>query len=123
MTIVAEAYRYVIGVDTHAATHTLAVLEAETGAVLDEATFPTTVAGLARAISWISRRTTIAQAAQVLVAMEGTGSYGAVFAGRLRGAGYQVTEVEQPTRSARRGKGKTDNIDAVLAARSVLGQD
>lgn len=124
MTIVAEAYRYVIGVDTHAATHTLAVLETRTGTVLDEATFPTTTAGLTRAISWIRRRTTTsAQVTAVLIAMEGTSSYGAVFAGRLSQTGYRVVEVDKPTRSARRGTGKTDNIDAVLAARSTLAQD
>ena len=59
MPIVANTYRYVVGVDTHAATHTYAVIDCATGAVLDEATFPTTPAGLGRAIGWIERRTLI----------------------------------------------------------------
>ena len=45
--IVSEQSQFVIGVDTHAASHTLAVLAAGTGAVLDNDTFPSTAAGLA----------------------------------------------------------------------------
>ena len=37
MSIVAEQYEFVIGVDTHAATHTLSVITAATGAVIDQA--------------------------------------------------------------------------------------
>ena len=55
--VVADAYRFVIGVDTHARFHCYAVVEAGTGRVLDEATFPTSRAGLARAADWIGRRT------------------------------------------------------------------
>jgi transposase len=123
MTIVADAYDYVIGVDTHAAKHTLAVLETRTGAVMAQGTFPTTAAGLVRAATWITRHTRGADIDKVLVAMEGTGSYGAGFTRQLSTRGYRVTEVEQPTRKDRRGRGKTDDIDAVLAARSVTGTD
>lgn len=35
MFIVAEQYEFVIGVDTHAATHTLSVITAATGAVIE----------------------------------------------------------------------------------------
>ena len=55
MPIVANTYRYVVGVDTHAATHTYAVIDCATGAVLDEATFPTTPAGLGRGLRRLSR--------------------------------------------------------------------
>ena len=71
MSIVAENYQYVIGVDTHAKTHTYAVIAATTGAVVDTATFPTTAAGMPRAITWIGRRTT----GEYLAAVEGTRSY------------------------------------------------
>lgn len=53
---VAETYRYVVGVVTHAATHSYAIVD-DRGALLDQATFPTTPAGLRRARDWISRRT------------------------------------------------------------------
>lgn len=70
MSTVADTYAYVIGVDTHARTHTYAVVGAATGAVIDTASFPTTVTGTARAIAWIERRSD----GQQLAAVEGTGS-------------------------------------------------
>lgn len=45
--IVSEQYQYVIGVDTHAATHTFAVLAAPSGAVIDHDTFPLRLRGWA----------------------------------------------------------------------------
>ncbi len=71
--VVADAYRFVIGVDTHARFHCYAVVEAGTGRVLDEATFPTSRAGLGRAADWIGRRT-VGEVEAVLVSCEGTGS-------------------------------------------------
>lgn len=114
---VADFYRYVVGVDTHAATHSYAIVAASSGALLDQATFPTTSAGLRRARDWIGRRTE-GDIDSVLVAAEGTGSYGAVLGDVLEDAGYRV--VEAPTPRRERGRGKTDALDAVLAARSIL---
>ena len=45
MTMLADQVDVVIGVDTHKHTNTAAVVRASTGAVLDEATVPTTSAG------------------------------------------------------------------------------
>lgn len=53
--IVSEQYEFVIGVDTHAATHTFAVVAGATGAALHRATFPTSTPGLARAFDWLNR--------------------------------------------------------------------
>lgn len=114
---VADFYRHVVGVDTHAATHSYAIVAAPTGALLDQATFPTTAAGLRRAREWIGRRTE-GDLDGVLVAAEGTGSYGAVLGDLLEETGYRV--VEAPTPRRERGRGKTDTLDAVLAARSTL---
>ena len=66
--IVSEQYQFVIGVDTHAATHTLAVLCAATGAVLHKETFPTSSPGLGRALGWVARRIGEARA---LIVVEG----------------------------------------------------
>ena len=57
MTIVANSYTHVIGIDTHARTHTLAVLEAPTGARLRTASFAANPVGMARAIAFIARTT------------------------------------------------------------------
>lgn len=113
---VADLYKYVVGVDTHAATHSYAIVTAS-GALLDQATFPTSSAGLRRARDWIGRRTE-GDLDAVLVAAEGTGSYGAILGDVLEEAGYRV--VEAPTPRRERGRGKTDALDAVLAARSSL---
>lgn len=113
---VAETYRYVVGVDTHAATHSYAIVD-DRGALLDQATFPTTPAGLRRARDWISRRTE-GDLDAVLVAAEGTGSYGAVLSDVLAEAGFRVVEAPTPRRD--RGRGKTDALDATLAARATL---
>jgi hypothetical protein len=48
MSIVADQYRFVVGVDTHAATHTYALVESPSGKELGTETFPTTTAGLSR---------------------------------------------------------------------------
>lgn len=73
MPIVADEYTHVIGVDTHARTHTYAIVETITGRLVTVAEFPTSSAGLARAITWMSRHAP----GRTLVAIEGTGSFGA----------------------------------------------
>jgi len=57
MSIVSGIYDIIIGVDTHAATHTLVAVKANTGAILDQATFPTSSAGINRSLGWVERRT------------------------------------------------------------------
>lgn len=116
--IVSEQYQFVIGVDTHAASHTLAVLAAGTGAVLDNDTFPSTAAGLARAVGWTARR--IGEGSALFV-VEGTGSYGATLTERLELAGYRVVEAARMPAGDRRGVGKSDALDAARIARAVLG--
>lgn len=121
MTIVANSYAYVIGVDTHARTHTLTTLTTATGEHGETASFPTTASGLARAVAWIARRTS--GLSDVLVVIEGIGSYGATFARACMDAGYRIVEPFPTPRTQRRGRGKTDELDAELIARSVLHED
>ena len=116
---VAEVYQYVVGVDTHAKVHQYAIVEAGTGRVLDEGGFPTSGAGLARAVAWIERRTG-GDLDGVLISCEGTGSYGARLAKALLEAGYRVIDAPSPKRD--RGQDKDDTIDAIKAARGVLGK-
>jgi transposase len=121
MTIVADAYTYVVGVDTHAATHHYAVIEARTGGLVDDAEFPTHAKGLLRAADWVARRTGQATGGdldRVLVSIEGTRSYGAQLAMLLAQTGYRVVDAPSPKRE--RGSGKNDQVDAVVAARGSL---
>ena len=53
-------------------------------------------------------------------ALEGSGSYGAGLARFLTRHGEQVLEVERPRREGRRGRLKSDALDAERAARQVL---
>jgi len=56
----------------------------------------------------------------LVVAVEGTRSYGAGLTRAVTAAGLTVIECEQPTRTSRRGKGKSDAIDAHLAVLTAL---
>ena len=89
MTIVAHSRPFVIGVDTHAKTHTYAVIDA-TGQSLGCEQFPTTAKGIARAIAWVGRRTT--GQAEALWVIEGVATYGARLAHAAAEAGYEVAE-------------------------------
>ncbi|MCX4429002.1 IS110 family transposase [Streptomyces mirabilis] len=116
-TIVAHTRSFVIGVDTHARTHTYAVLAAN-GEHLYTETFPNTHAGRARAINWVGRRTGGDLGA--LWVIEGIGSYGAQIARQSALAGYRVAEAARMGRGGRRGIGKSDPIDARRIAAAVL---
>ena len=55
--------------------------------------------------------------------IEGTRSYGLGLTRAITAAGLAVLECEQPTRKTRRGKGKSDAIDAHLAVLAALQLD
>ncbi|MDR1079348.1 MAG: IS110 family transposase [Propionibacteriaceae bacterium] len=121
MDIVANTHRFVTGVDCHAASHTFAIVDAATGGLVEVRSFPVTGAGLRRALDWMGRRT--GGPAGALLVVEGTGSYGAGLALAAGRAGWRVVEAMPVTRAARGGRGKTDQIDAELIARTVLAVD
>jgi transposase len=102
------------GVDTHAATHTVAAVS-QHGVSLGHATFVAAPAGYRGLVAWLGRLGPIAR-----VAVEGTGSYGAGLAEYCRQAGVEVFEVSRPSRRTRRGLGKSDPVDAENAARAAL---
>ncbi|MCQ9166185.1 IS110 family transposase [Arthrobacter sp. STN4] len=119
MTLVTEKYDYVIGIDTHARTHTYAAINTRTGAQEGCEAFPVSPAGMRRAIAWIGRSST----GEVLAAVEGTRSYGSSITAMLTAKSIPVVEAKPPKRQARAGVGKTDEIDATAAAMGVLGKD
>jgi len=118
--IVAEHFGFVVGIDTHAKTHTLAIINTATGEESANETFPATAAGGSRALSWILRRTKGSPEA-VLLSMEGTGSYGARLRQQATESGFQVTEAPMPNQRLGRYQGKSNALDAARAARAVLG--
>jgi hypothetical protein len=59
----------------------------------------------------------------VVVSIEGTCSFGIGVARALSAAGMPVIECEQAARKTRRGRGKSDPIDAHLAVLTALQLD
>lgn len=102
------------GIDTHADTHTAAVID-EVGRTLGHRQFPTTVTGYRDLLAWISAFGPVRA-----IGMEGTGSYGVGLARFLHAQGVHVVEVFRPNRRMRRQRGKSDPVDAEAAARAVL---
>jgi transposase len=102
------------GIDTHAEVHVAAVVN-HVGGVLGVESFPTTMNGYRRLVSWLGSHGEL-----TLVGVEGTGSYGVGVARYLARAGIDVVEVDRPNRQTRHRKGKSDPVDAVAAARAAL---
>jgi transposase len=99
------------GVDAHADTHHAAALD-ERGALLGTKSFPTTTSGYRQLLDWLSGLGEIE-----VVAVESTGSYAAALVRYLREHDITVVEVNQPHAHTRRRIGKSDPIDAEMAAR------
>jgi len=118
MSIIAHSHPFVVGVDTHARNHVYAIIAATTGELVDTTDFPTTSAGIKRAIAWVARRTGADLA--VLWVIEGAASYGAVLAGAVGSQGYQVVEAARMDARSHRGVGKTDTLDSQRIAHAVL---
>lgn len=109
---------YVIGVDTHAHSHALALVEARTGALVCETALPACRDGYRAALRFARRGAAGAR----LWAIEGTGSYGAGLARFLERQGERVAEVERPLRTGSKARLKSDPLDALRAARSALAR-
>lgn len=104
------------GVDTHADSHWLCVLDWRGRRVLSRQ-FPADAAGYAALAGAIA-----AAGEPACVAMEGTSSYGAGLTRHLASLGMPVREALSPARMQRRrpGQGKCDEADAERAARAAM---
>ena len=116
-TIADDDRRVIAGVDTHKDFHVVVVLD-ELGRKLDTATFSTTTRGYRDLTGWVTSFGEV-----LAIGVEGTASWGAGLCRHLRARGLNVVEVNQPDRHRRRRRGKSDRIDAEMAARSVLAGD
>ena len=116
MPMVADVVDAVIGGDTHKDTHTLE-MATPSGVPMASIVVGNDAAGGAAALAWITDH---ALGPRIVVGLEGTRSYGIGLARALRAAGLTVVEVERPKREPRRGRGKSDPIDAHLAVLAVL---
>ena len=77
-------------------------------------------AGFAQLLAAIAE---VAPGLRVAVCIEGSRSYGIGLVRALGAAALLVLECEQPSRGQRRGKGKSDPVDAHLAVLAALRLD
>jgi transposase len=115
--MLADELDFVVGVDPHRDSHAVAVIEVRSGVVAFEANVTADTDGYVDALRIAQRHAPGRRA----FAVEGAGSFGAGLARFLADHGEQVFEVGR-LRRERRSAGKTDALDAVRAARSVLTQ-
>ncbi len=114
--MLADELDYVIGVDPHRDTHALAVVDVRSGGVVFEATAVADGEGYESVLRLADQHARGRRA----FAVEGTGSFGAGLARFLVSHEERVLEVGRLRRE--RQSGKNDALDAIRAARSVLGQ-
>jgi transposase len=117
--MLADIVDAVVGVDTHRDTHQVEIA-LPTGTPIATCQIDNTSAGFAQLLSWIIDH---APGPRWVVSIEGTRSYGVGLARAVAAAGMPVIECEQPARTVRRGKGKSDLIDAHLAVLAALRLD
>ncbi len=115
--MLADQLDYIVGVDPHRDSHALAVVHVVSGAVVFESTVIADSDGYGQALRLVDQHAPGRRA----FAVEGTGSFGAGLTRFLTVRGERVLEVGRLRRERRPG-GKTDALDAVRAARSVLTQ-
>ncbi len=106
----------IIGVDTHKDVHAAVAID-RLGRRLEHRSVATTESGLIELLNWAQQL-----GRERAWGVEGTGSYGAGLTRLLLSAGETVHEVSRPDRRVRRDHGKSDPLDAEIAARSVLAR-
>ena len=104
----------IVGVDTHRDEHVAVAID-HLGARLGQYRLPTTRDGYQGLDCWAANLGEV-----VAFGVEGTSSYGAGLTRHLASYGRTVIEVNRPDRSTRRRLGKSDPLDAEMAARAVL---
>ncbi len=115
--MLADQLDYVIGVNPHRDTHALAIVDVRTCGIVLETSVSASSSGYARALELAELHASGRRA----FAIEGTGSFGAGLTRFLVRQQERVLEVGRLRRERRSGA-KTDALDAVRAARSVLAQ-
>ena len=106
--------RLIVGVDTHKHIHVAVAIDSQ-GARIEDRSFAADSHGYRQLADWAKSLGRVDS-----FGIEGTNSYGAGLTSVLRRAGFTVIEVNRGDRRTRRANGKSDPLDAEVAARSVL---
>lgn len=101
------------GIDTHADTHHVALLDHD-GRPLADRSFNTDPAGLDQLDQFLT-----SHGHPTRIGIEGTNSYGKPLSHLLHADGHTIIEVNRPNRTERRQHGKSDPADAYAAAHAV----
>ena len=109
-----DGRRVIGGIDAHADTHHAAALD-ERGRLLGIRSFPASGVGYRQLLGWLCSFGEIDR-----IGVESTGSYAAALTRHLVAEDVRVLEVNRPHQHTRRRRGKTDAIDAEMAARHAL---
>ncbi|WP_373143232.1 IS110 family transposase [Mycobacterium marinum] len=113
-----DKVEFVIGVDAHRDSHTAAVVTAA-GGIVDRLTVATDAFGFRKLDAFVAAHAT----GRRVWAIEGTGSFGAGLTTHLLERGEWVVKIDRPARPARRDGAKSDDLDAVRAAREALTRE
>lgn len=116
--MLAETVDFVIGVDTHRDSHTAAIVTAA-GGLVERLTVATDAFGFRKLDALAAEHAP----GRRVWAIEGTGSFGAGLTVHLLERGEWVVEIDRPARPARRDGAKSDDLDAVRAAREALTRE
>jgi transposase len=129
--IVAEKYQYVAGIDTHAKKHVVTVVN-NLGVTIATRDIKVVPKQIEQFLDWLIKITANATSANtnsnanadadtnVLLAIEGTSSYGETLTKAAIARKLDIAEVKPPKTKSRGGTGKTDLIDSRLAAINIL---
>ena len=109
-----KAQQVIVGVDTHKYGHVAVAIDTR-GTRLGDHAFVANAGGYRALIRWADTHGQVEA-----FGVEGIGSYGAGLTWAVRRAGHRVVAVHRGDRRTRRTAGKSDTIDAEVAARSVL---
>src|SRR5882724_5479591 len=116
--MLADTVDHVLGVDTHRDHHRAAVT-VRAGAAHADVTVTSDWDGFGQLLRFAHQHA----AGRRVWAIEGAGSYGAGLATFLLEHGEWVVEIDRPRRPARRNGAKSDELDAVRAAREALSRE
>lgn len=119
MNIVAEQVDHVIGVDPDRDRITLAVVDAATHGVVDEVVVAANPAGYREALAFAGVHSSVGRR---VWSIESAGTYGAGLAVTATNAGERVVSFDLPASRAAKDGAKSDRLDAVRAARELLGR-
>jgi transposase len=120
MNMLADKIDHVIGVDPDRDRITVAVVEVATTGVVAKAVFATSLVGYREALSFATVHSSVLRR---VWSIEGAGSYGAGIARVASDAGECVVGFDRPDGRAAKDGAKSDELDAVRAARELLGRE